>query len=68
MKETQTMNATHTGLLAGLVLGAAGTIGGFGAFLVTLLVGVLGMIIGRAVDGQLDLTALSGLLGRGRDR
>lgn len=59
------MNATHTGLLAGLVLGAAGAIGGFGAFLITLLVGALGLLMGLVLDGNLDVSAL---LGRGRDR
>lgn len=59
------MNATQTGLLAGLILGATGYIGGFGAFLVALLVGGLGFVIGRVLDGRLDLNAL---LGRGRDR
>lgn len=59
------MNATHTGLLAGLILGTAGFIGGFGAFLVALLVGAIGLLVGRALDGELDL---SGVLGRGRDR
>lgn len=59
------MNATHTGLLAGLILGAAGFIGGFGAFLVALLVGAVGLIVGRVLDGDLDLGAV---LGRGRDR
>jgi hypothetical protein len=59
------MNATQTGLLAGLILGAAGAIGGFNAFLITLVVGVLGLVIGRVLDGDLDISAL---LGRGRDR
>jgi len=59
------MNATHTGLLAGLILGAAGFIGGFGAFLVALLVGFIGLAVGRVLDGELDINAV---LGRGRDR
>ena len=59
------MNATQTGLLAGLVLGLAGAFGGLGAFLVVLVLGAIGLIVGRALDGQLDLNAL---LGRGRDR
>lgn len=59
------MNATQTGLLAGLVLGTAGAIGGFGAFLVALLVGAIGFVVGRVLDGELDL---GGVLGRGRDR
>jgi hypothetical protein len=59
------MNATRTGLLAGLILGVAGSIGGFGAFLITLLVGIVGLLVGMALDGQLDVTSL---IGRGRDR
>ena len=59
------MNATRTGLLAGLILGAAGSIGGFGPFLVTLVVGLVGLVIGLVLDGNLDV---SGVLGRGKDR
>jgi hypothetical protein len=59
------MNATQTGLLTGLVLGVAGAFGGLGAFLIVLVLGALGLLVGRALDGQLDLNAL---LGRGRDR
>jgi hypothetical protein len=59
------MNATRTGLLAGLILGAAGSIGGFGPFLITLLVGVVGLVIGLVLDGNLDV---NGVLGRGKDR
>jgi len=59
------MNATRTGLLAGLILGVAGSVGGFGAFLVTLVVGIVGLLVGMALDGRLDVTSL---IGRGRDR
>ncbi|MBE9373020.1 hypothetical protein IQ251_01030 [Saccharopolyspora sp. HNM0983] len=59
------MTAMHVGLLAGLVLGAAAAIGGFSAFLISLLVGVVGLVIGRIVDGDL---AVGDLFGRGRDR
>jgi nitrate/nitrite transporter NarK len=59
------MNATRTGLLAGLILGVAGSIGGFGAFLITLVVGIVGMLVGMALDGRLDVTSLIGI---GRDR
>jgi hypothetical protein len=59
------MNGTQTGLLAGLILGTAGAIGGFTAFLVALLVGMIGLIAGRVLDGELDLNSI---LGRGRDR
>jgi hypothetical protein len=59
------MNATQTGLLAGLALGLAGAFGGLGAFLIVLVLGAIGLLVGRALDGQLDINAL---LGRGRDR
>ncbi|HLU59989.1 MAG TPA: hypothetical protein VKZ81_31400 [Pseudonocardia sp.] len=59
------MNATQTGLLTGLVLGLAGAFGGLSAFLIVLVLGAIGLLVGRALDGQLDLNAL---FGRGRDR
>lgn len=59
------MNATHTGLLAGLVLGTAAALGGLGAFFLALVIGIIGFVVGRVLDGELDLNAL---LGRGRDR
>jgi len=58
------MNGTQTGLLVGLILGLAAT-QGFLAFLVTLAVGVLGLVLGRVLDGELDL---GDLFGRGRDK
>ncbi|MFB9908355.1 hypothetical protein [Allokutzneria oryzae] len=59
------MNTSQIGLLAGLILGAAGAIGGFSAVVVALAVGVLGLVVGRVLDGDLDLGEL---LGRGRDK
>ena len=59
------MNATTTGLLAGLILGVAGSIGGFAPFLITLVVGIVGLLVGMVIDGRLDVTSM---LGRGRDR
>ncbi|MEV0675779.1 hypothetical protein AB0I60_04560 [Actinosynnema sp. NPDC050436] len=58
------MSGTQTGLLAGLVLGLAAA-NGFGAFLVTLAVGIIGLVVGRVLDGEVDL---GDLLGRGRDK
>lgn len=59
----------HTGMLIGLaiglVLGLAGAFGGFGAFLVVLVLGVVGAVIGRVLDGDVDL---SDYLGGRRDR
>jgi hypothetical protein len=59
------VNATQTGLLAGLALGFAGAFGGFSAFLIVAVLGLIGLVVGRVLDGRLDLSAV---LGRGRDR
>ena len=50
------MNATTLGLLAGIVLGLAAAFGGFGAFLIVLVLGGLGLLVGRFIDGKLDLS------------
>jgi hypothetical protein len=54
---------TVLGLVVGLVLGVAAAFGGLGAFLIVLVLGVVGLLVGRFLDGQLDL---DGLTGRGR--
>ncbi|MBW8483803.1 hypothetical protein [Actinomadura parmotrematis] len=43
------------GLAYGLAVGFAGAFGGFGAFLIVLLLGALGFLVGRVVDGELDM-------------
>ncbi len=53
------MNWTATGLVAGLLLGVAAAVGGFGAFLVAALLGALGLLAGRYLDGTLDLDELT---------
>ncbi|GAA2341097.1 hypothetical protein GCM10009854_16930 [Saccharopolyspora halophila] len=60
------MNATQTGLLAGLILGTAAAIGGFSSFLIALLVGVVGLVIGRVLDGELEIGDLFGRQGKDR--
>ena len=55
-----------TGLATGAVLGLAGAFGGFGAFLLVLVLGLIGLVVGRVLDGDLDLTPYLG--GRRRDR
>ncbi|GAB3570455.1 hypothetical protein GCM10027445_24000 [Amycolatopsis endophytica] len=57
------MNFTVLGLLSGIVLGLAGAFGGFSAFLIVLVLGALGLLVGRVADGKLDLSQLTG---RGR--
>ncbi|MEU2159504.1 hypothetical protein [Streptomyces sp. NPDC019208] len=54
------MTSTQTGLWTGLVLGLAAAFGGFEAFLVLLVLGTVGLLVGRYLDGKLDLAQLTG--------
>jgi hypothetical protein len=57
------MNFTTLGLLTGLTLGVTAAFGGFGAFLIVLALAAVGLVVGRVLDGKLDLSQLTG---RGR--
>ncbi|MFD7133778.1 hypothetical protein [Streptomyces sp. NPDC059894] len=48
------MNAATTGLVAGMALGFAGYFGGFWAFLLVLVLGAAGLVVGLAAQGDLD--------------
>lgn len=50
------MSTSTVGLLAGLLLGIAAAVGGFGGFLVALVLGVIGYLVGGHYDGELDLS------------
>ncbi len=52
------MNATTLGLGFGVALGFAAAFGGFVAFLIVLVLGAVGWLAGRWIDGQLDLSSL----------
>ncbi|BDX35186.1 hypothetical protein TUM20985_57330 [Mycobacterium antarcticum] len=58
------MTTSTMGLIAGLLLGVAAAAGGFTGFLVALLLGAAGYLIGGQRDGEFDLAALL----RGRNR
>lgn len=57
------MNFTTLGLLTGLALGITAAFGGFGAFLIVLVLAAIGLIVGRVLDGKLDISQFTG---RGR--
>ena len=57
------MTTSSLGLIAGLLLGVAAAAGGFTGFLIALLLGVAGYLIGGQRDGEFDLGTL--LRGRG---
>ncbi|MFE3443529.1 hypothetical protein ACFXNW_10895 [Nocardia sp. NPDC059180] len=52
------MNATTICLAIGIALGFAAAFGGFGAFLIVLVFAALGLVVGRWLDGELDLAGL----------
>lgn len=54
------MTTTSLGLATGLALGFAAAFGGFAAFVVVLLFGAVGLLVGRLLGGQLDVSALVG--------
>ncbi|GAA5035958.1 hypothetical protein GCM10023258_38420 [Terrabacter aeriphilus] len=59
------MTTSTVGLLAGLLLGVAGAAGGFTGFLLALVLGGVGFLLGGQRDGEFDLGRLLG--GRGRE-
>jgi hypothetical protein len=59
------MSPTIAGLFTGLLLGLAWVIGGFDAFVGTAVLGAIGLVIGKIVAGQIDLTPYLGGGSRG---
>ncbi len=49
------MSLALIGMIAGMALGFAGYFGGFGAFLLVAALGAVGFVVGRFVEGDLDL-------------
>lgn len=60
------MTTSSLGLVAGLLLGVAAAAGGFTGFLIALILGAIGYVVGGARDGDIDLSALLHGGGRGR--
>lgn len=52
------------GLVFGTALGFAGAFGGITAFIIVLVLGVIGFLGGRALSGDLDLSELLNMLRR----
>ncbi len=59
------MTTSTIGLIAGLLLAIAAAAGGFVGFLVAVVLGAAGYLIGGHFDGEIDLSALLGRRGRG---
>ncbi|GAA4791919.1 hypothetical protein GCM10023329_49750 [Streptomyces sanyensis] len=60
------MSMAVVGMVAGMALGFAGYFGGFGAFLLVAALGAVGFVVGRFVEGDLDIGDF--LRGRGSGR
>ncbi|KTR35382.1 MULTISPECIES: hypothetical protein [Rothia] len=54
------MNTTRFGLLVGLVLGIVAAFGTFSMFLIVVLFGAIGLVVGLVLEGRLDLRSLMG--------
>jgi hypothetical protein len=52
------MSTPMVGMLVGMALGLAAALGGFGAFLLVAALGVVGFLVGRFLDGDLDISEL----------
>ena len=58
------MSSVAIGLFAGLLLALVAAVGGFDMFMLALVLGAVGVVVGLAVDGRIDVTGL--VSGRGR--
>ncbi|GAB2576252.1 hypothetical protein [Microlunatus antarcticus] len=54
------MSRSTTALFVGLILGLTAAFGTFGAFVIVLLFGAIGLVVGLVLEGKLDLAALAG--------
>lgn len=59
------MSNSALGLLVGLIIGIALAFGGFGDALIVALLGAIGWVVARVMEGELDVTDY---LGGGRGR
>jgi ABC-type sulfate transport system permease component len=49
------MSMAVVGMIAGMALAFAGYFGGFGAFLLVAALGAVGFVVGRLLDGDMEL-------------
>ncbi|MET0695400.1 MAG: hypothetical protein ABWX96_21725 [Propionibacteriaceae bacterium] len=54
------MTRTTTALFVGLVLGLTAAFGSFGSFVIVLLFGIIGLLVGMALDGKINVANLVG--------
>lgn len=54
------MSRTALAMFAGLILGVTAAFGTFGSFVIVLLFGAVGLVIGLVLDGKINVAALIG--------
>ena len=54
------MSTTKTAMFTGLVLGVVAVFGGFYGFLLVLVCGAVGLLVGLLLEGKLNLGVLTG--------
>lgn len=62
------MQTTTVGLFAGLILGLALALEGFGAMLIVAFIGTLGYLVAKVLEGEFDLSEYVGAAGKRRSR
>jgi len=59
------MTTSTIGLIAGLLLAVAAAAGGFVGFLIAVVLGTVGYLVGGHYDGEVDLAEMLGRRNRG---
>lgn len=62
---TSPIPASWAGVLAGLLLALIGVLGGFGGFIIAVLLGAIGWLVGAQLEGRVDVLSALGRRGRG---
>jgi len=54
------MSTSQFAVIVGIALGVVAVFAGFGSFVIVLLFAAVGLVIGRLLEGKLDLRSLTG--------
>jgi hypothetical protein len=54
------MSTSQFAVIVGIALGAVAVFAGFGSFVIVLLFALVALVIGRLLEGKLDLKSLAG--------
>ncbi len=54
------MSTSQFAVIVGLTLGVVAVFAGFGSFVIVMLFAAVALVIGRVLEGKLDLKALAG--------